>query len=285
MESTLEKLQKEIKQAQHIKDVLDERVKKLSEEELQYLSDIPKFKKQAENERAVCEEIVNKSNVFKSQLSAINNELKEKRDAILKANEDMEEISHNSKLVTDSIHKQSVECVNRIDAVKKREVDANSRENLIQAKENELEKIKSDIDSKNDKLNISMKRWEELRSKNEKDLESLEQKKSELDKRENLFNENRKSAIQQEEILKDKIQDSDRIIKNNTNLTAELELKKSDLNKEISKSATLQESLSRNISELENEKKRIKIMELRVKKMAHDSGLDKELQELEESLK
>lgn len=285
MESTYEKLQKEIKQLQHTKDVLNKRIEELSKEELQYLTDIPKFKKQAEDQKNSTDGIIEKTNLLRNNLSSVNNELKENTSILEKTKSDIKELREESNAVLNDVIKKRSSVEKLYIDVKNRESKCVEREKNIESKELSLKETEKIYENNKKELSDSIKRWKESNDKLILDNEKLLLSKKELDSEKNKFYEIRKSYFDQEEVLKSKILEADRIIKNNSVITIELELKNKKLDEETSKSIRLQDSLSRNISDLDNQRKFVKVMELRVKKLAHDAGIDKELQELEASLK
>ena len=88
-----------------------------------------------------------------------------------------------------------------------------------------------------------------------------------------------------QQFLKERMDSVNRMIKDNADIKTGLLKQSEKMEAEIKKTQSKQDALDKAIADLKNEEKRIKILELRVIKMAKDANIEKELKDLMESLK
>lgn len=285
MESTLEKLKKEVKAVQHIKDTLDKRIEQLSKEELKYLADIPAFKKQAEDARIQGEEISKKVSVLRQALRQSDDAVKSNREILAATQKEMQELRDNSQKILDNIQEEKEESRKRILDIKNREVLCGDREKLIEKRELACNQREVHLSRDEFVLQDRIMNLAKDRAALDQELELHKSNVGNHASNVRILSEKTAETNSLREVLKSKSGDLETLIRHNEELQLDLILQKKDLADQIEKSKFLQSSLDSNIRDLENEKKRIQVLELKVKKLAHDKGLDAEIKELEEALK
>lgn len=281
----LEHLKKEILASKHIKEVLDSRIQDLHKEEVRYLDEIPSLKREWQKHNIILRELREKCKDVDQSWSSAKEELKILRKSIDSEQLKLSDLIKKNELALTILDKKEEEL--KVDASKLRDREDSVRSREIKCDSRELACIdREEIVFKGEvELNIIREDINKLYKKLESDIEIHKSRMLNHEKREAVLLENKKYHVSQEEILKQKMQQAEKIIKDNAILKNQLMLQAEKLSKEIRLANEKQTSLDRNISDLTNQSNALKIKELKVKKMAHDAGLIKELKELEESIK
>lgn len=279
------KLVKDVDQLKHVKEVMDKRVKELHVQEMKYLDEIPELRKTWEKQKYLIDIYESKYKDAYKALEDINVKYQNLKKLAVIENEKLgnliESNSKESFLLNkqkEDIKDQSNELRIREEALRVRERECDARELVCIDREEAVFKSEVKLKKLQEFVNISNKELEA-------NVEIHKIKVSKHDKKEADFIENKKYHSFQEEELKQKLQQIDKIIKENSALKSQLLLQADKLSKELQIAKDKQVSLDRNIADLDNQSNVLKIKELRIKKLAHDNGLIKELRELEASVK
>lgn len=281
----VEKVKKELKSLQLSKDNLLLEINNLSSQKVKYINEIPHFKILADSERDITNELLDRNSKLKEQLSCLNNQIKDLTLLVNDSKSYLEILKNDSDKLYYRLSDKNKEYEKRLIDIKERESSLLKAERLFSIRENEIinaDKVNSQKEIlftiKEDELNQKI-------NKLELDIEFHEYDKYSYAKNLEEYSNNLMKLEEDNEILSGRIKEFELIVRKNVDLKSELLAEKNKLNEEIIKTKSMQDSLSRNIEDLDNKEKKIKIMELRIKKMAHDAGLNKEIKELEESLK
>lgn len=281
-QSELSKIVNELK---HKLEIGEKRVKELYDEEMRYLNEIPEYKKQAEESRGIYKELSNKVDIINKQLISSKNELINSNKLKDESMRDLEDLKITHSKIIEETKQMNEKITIRHEELKK-------RESLVQDREDSC--VIREIFNKNieDALNQRDSEIKEKESNINKRNESLEDKLETHRNNVELHNKNVKGLIEEKEIhsnneilLSDKIGKSNRLIGDNVRLKHDLLLQTEKLAEEIKITQARQVSLDKALEDLKNQENVLKIKDLRIQKMAHDAGLQKELKSLEETYK
>ncbi len=273
-------LLKSVSELKHKLEIGEKRVKELHDEEMRYLQEIPVYKKQAENESAKLKEVSNLVVSVSIELEKLNNQVKENNSSLDKSKSDMNELSINSQIILDSIQKEKDDSRRRSLEVKNSEIAVQEREVNCVSRETFHKKIESDLDKRESDLSKLENEFKDKAGKLTDDILVHQGKVEEHGKNLESLAERKKFHSEDEELLKNKLAKADKLIKDQIELKSGLILQSEKLDKEISITKAKQDSLDRHIADLVNQENALKIKELKIRKMAHDAGLVKELAEL-----
>lgn len=274
-------LQKEVKILEQRKFELNNAIQNLSNEKIKYLEEIPKSKKWAEDQAERANIISVKTDNLVKELNSKNQDLKDINSLIVQANKDLNDLKDAHASEIPALEDRKLEIINRTKDIKDREVALNQR--LAIAEDKERKNLAQDNINESKLLDISKKQKEYIEASQylESNRKSLTDRENEHVKNESLFNENKKDYINKQDILKYKLEQANVLIKDNEKLKRELEFQKKSLKDATDRMEERKLSLHNNILALNNREKELQIKDLRIRKLAHEAGLDKELAELQ----
>lgn len=278
-------LVKSVSELKHIKEVMDKRVKELHSEELYYLGEIPKIKEEYQQNRLKIDQL----NCQLSELSVIVNkhksDIEKYKDVIANENKSFLELkSTQDKIIKDTFDINE-KIKQRHSDLKEKELSISNRERLCDSREIQNNKKQSDLDNREVELIGKDKKISSSYAELNVSIENHNMDKSHHDNNVLSLHELRKFHEEDKQKLNNKLAQADRLIKENTDLKASLLLQADKLSKEVRIAEEKQKSLDRALADLSNQENVLKIKDLKIRKMAHDAGLQKELKELEESTK
>lgn len=263
----------------------ESRNKELHNEYMEYLKDIPVYKKQAEEGRAAVKETSQRIAELRVSLSALDDQIKQSNKDLAEAQSGMQEIRANSQIILDKIQEEKEQS-------RKRVLDAKSREVVASGREKELDERKVALDMRDKETDqresLILALEEESKIKNGELSKKIDAHNLGVTIHANKVDDliqSKELHAQEEQILANKSMKVEKIIKDNIELKASLLLQSEKLSKEITITQGKQVSLDRALADLVNQENALRIKELKIKKMAHDAGLEKELKALEASLK
>ena len=281
----LANLQKSLAETKHIYEVMDKRVKELHIEEMRYLEEIPKYKKQAQEEKQVLLKLESGIPIARKELENITEQFKKIKELVIGEEEALREVKaaghniekecaikksnilrqeENIKMMQIILSEREGDCVNKEEFNKKVELDLDNREIEIKNKERALEHGYQELNSSIDSYKSNLSDYaEKLRS----------------------LNEQRKFLEDDKQLTQDKLQKADKILKENLATKASLMLQADKMSNAIKSAEDKQRSLDRALADLVNQENVLKIKELKINKLIRDHGLQKELKELQESVK
>lgn len=280
----LAQLKKDIFSSRHIKEVLDQRIKELSEEEMRYLNEIPSYKHQAKNEAVKAGDTVRLTEATRSELNKVNLELSSIQLEVAKQSEIIRnrvnvarEIEKKCEDREYSVDYREHQCANRELTVQLREKQCDEKELALIARDEAVfkdefaaSKNKREVQEANERLNDNLKSYSNNLEVHARNLAVLDQRK--------------KFMSEDEQILKIKLEKAERLVRESVEIKAQELLQADKLSKELLACKHKQDSLDRNIADLKNQENVLKIKELKIKKLAHEAGLEKELRDLEASM-
>lgn len=161
-----------------------------------------------------------------------------------------------------SLDRQVLGRTEKILEVKQGELTKGQKE--LNLKEGNLSSNRADIEDKKDRLNRLLKEAQEVKAQYESKFEYIEKEES---------------------VLKSKIIEHNKAIEACQIQEQKTEALNEDLAQIIKETEAKGQSFDKMSTELENERKRVEILDLKLQKLARDKGLEKELKELKESLK
>lgn len=281
----LERMKKEVAVLNNTKSTLENIIQNLSKEKVKYLEEIPKSKKWAEQQKELTETVSAKTSLAVKALSEANQKLKDVKKLIEAEENKLSALKLENEIELGSLFDLRNKNNNESEDLKKREVAVRDRLNLAGTKEAENEKNALAIIQKMavlEKNNMNFlkasavlnARTEELNSAVETHIQNVK-----------VFESNRIIYSNQLEGLKYKLAQANNLISETNELKSNLVRQLKKLDDSIARSEEKQKSLDRNISDLATKEKALQIKDLRIRKLAHEAGLDKELVELEQALK
>lgn len=276
---------KEVNDLKTKKDLMEKRINDLHAEEIRYLDEIPTFRKQFEEHKNILSVASSKTVIARKELTDVNDELRKVRSLIIEEKKSLENINNEHINAIEEIRKEKI-------ILSKLNYDIKNRESKVQERERTCDSIElSHIDKNEELFKRQVKLNREIDDMNinkkelDKDIESHIKSKIVLDETVNRLTQAKKFHEEDKQVLKDKLEKADRLVKENSEIKAQLLLQAEKLNKEIELCKSKQSSLDKNIADLVNQENTLKVKDLKIRKMAHDAGIQKELKELEESIK
>lgn len=278
-------LMKSVLELQHKLEIGETRIKELHCEEMRYLEEIPIYKKQSEDAILKANNDSKQAVIVSDKLSKFYKELDQVKDLIVdqemlwsnlkdtqkKIIEETRIINEQVKIRQQDLDKREESVLNRENLCDSRDIEHKTKYSELDSRELEMLQKEKEHTSNVDKLNSDI-------NVHNNNIETYEEKII-------LFNEHKVFLEKDKEVLKNKLQKADILINSQVELKASLLLQAEKLSKEVSLTQSKQISLDKALLDLVNQENALKIKELKIKKMAHDAGLEKELKELEESLK
>lgn len=275
------KLEKEVKILEQRKLQLDGIIENQSKENLRYLDEIPKSKKWAEEQREQAQVIADKTTEVRKELDIRAQELKDLRHTIA-----------DETIALENIRKQNSEELKSLvgirEEIKQKTADLKARESALRDRTNLAETQAKDLAKKSEDLDSEYAEAQKVKAELELAKSAIETAKKELSDRQSKFNaalalfeENKKVTFNQEQEIKFRLDEARNVIQKNEQILTESAATKRRVEGELLKLQAKQASLDRSIAELDNDKKKLQIWELKIKKFAHDNNLDKELADLQ----
>lgn len=278
-------LLKSVSDLKHKLEIGEARIKELHSEEMRYLEEIPVYKKQAQESKIQASEASGKVAPLQKILEDAQKELIKVQGLTARENQSLLEIKETEKNIIEENKIINEQIKQRHSELKQREFSIADREKCCDLREVGYKDIQFGLDNR--EVEIS-KKEQDLNKSHEKLEDKLETHKNNVElhnaKVDSLI-EAKESHLQDEQILANKQARVEKLIKDNTELKAALLLQSDKLSKEITITQGKQVSLDRSLADLVNQENTLKIKELKIQKLAHDKGLEKELKELQESLK
>ncbi len=261
------------------------RIKELHAEEVRYLSEIPNYKKQAEESKIKAGESAGKVTPLQEMLENAKKELIRVEGLTIRETQALAELKEIEKKIIEENKIINEQIKQRHEKLKERELVIDDREKKAEAKEIHNNRFESELDNRQVDLSQREKEidlgYQELNSR----LEIHDNNLSVHAESVRSLAERKKFHAEDEQLLKDKLAKADKFVKDQIELKVNLLLQSENLKKEIELTKAKQVSLDKNIADLVNQENVLKIKELKIKKIAHDAGIEKELKELEASLK
>lgn len=281
----LAQLKKDIISSRKVKDDLDSYVKTLYEEELRYISEISAYKKQSEENKFKAEEASKQCAIVNDKLSKFSMELQQVKELINKENLSLNELKETQQKIIKETSEINLHIQSRHAELKDKEKiyeyqinKINSLDLINKTKEAELIKREVEINNKEVALEHGHKNLESAIEIHSNNVSIHSQNVRSL-------SEMRKFHEEDENSLRDKLNNADRLVKEQIDIKVSLSLQEENLKKEIDTYKRKQDSLDKHIADLKNQENLLKIKELKILKIAREAGVEKELKELEESLK
>ncbi len=278
-------LQKEVTQLRHVKEVMDARLKEMHIEEIKYLEEIPIYKKRSDDAKNNYLKLEAQSVPLKKELEGIINELKKVRSLVIEEEKALDDIRNK-------IHDINNECSIKKLELSKIEKDLKLRQELVTVREADCNsrdafhrKLEFDLDKRD--VEISKKELALEHSHNDLHTERISHESNVRTYDENVrsLTEQRKFLEEDKQLIKDKLAKADKLIKDHCDLKAQLLLQADKMSKAVRTAEDKQIMLDKALTELTNQENTLKIKDLKIRKMAHDAGLQKELKELEASIR
>lgn len=264
---------------------LDIKVKKLHEEEIEYLRDIPSYKNRSELAKNNYLKLESQSISLKRELEGVIRELNKVRFLVIDEEKSLKESKDRKLYISKEISDSYIELNKKIFDINNRELLVGIREKDCNSRELFNRKIESDLDNREVKLNYL---------ENEFNIKSNELINSIVlhEENKNIHCDNIRSIIEQRKfieedklLVRDKLSKADKLVKDNCELKAQLLLQADKASQAIKTAENKQIMLDKALSELEHQENILKIKDLKIRKMAHEAGLQKELKELEATIK
>ncbi len=281
----LAQLKKDILTSKKIKEDLDIHIKGLHSEELRYLGEIPQYKKQSEDAKNRKVELENKIIPIRKEFDLVLQELTKVKDLVVKEEKALIQTREYGHNVEKECAIKKVDLAKREEFLKVREEAVHGHEKDCVSREMFYKKVEFDLDNK--EINIKSKECaldkahQELLSAKNSHSKNLENHTERV----NSLSEQRKFLEEDKQLVKDKLGKVDKLVKDHCELKAQLLLQADKASKSIKSAEDKQIMLDKALNELQHQENTLRIKELKIRKMAHEAGLQKELKELEESLK
>lgn len=281
----LAQLKKDIENSKHIKEVMDQRIQDLHAEEIKYLEEIPSYKKRAEDAKQTYMKLDAQNLPLKQELQKMVNELAKVRGLVVEEEKALRETREAGHSIEKDITIKKTDILKREEFLKIRESSVQEREKEQSSKDSFHKKIENDLDKKEVEINNK----QQALNQDHKDLNyMLELHNSNLSTHaENVCSlaEQRSFLEEDKLVIKDKLTKASNLVSEHIELKQQLLLQADKASKAIQAAEDKQKMLYKALDELQHQENSIKIKDLKIRKMAHDAGLQKELKELEESLK
>lgn len=278
-------LLKSVESLKHKLEIGEARVKKLHDEEMQYLKEIPEYKKQSSDSRNIHVELLGKTISLMATLSIEQKKLDKIIELTTQESNNLNNIIETQKKIIQETKEMNEKIKQDHMQLKQRELAVSDREKSCDLREICNKNRDSELDNREIQLNNRNSQQNDMSILLQANIDNHNRNVNEHIKKVDIFIQTKELHLQDEQILKDKLQKADRLIKNNSDLKSQLLLQSDKLSKEITITQSKQVSLDRSIADLKNQENAIKIKELKVNKLIHDNGLEKELKSLQESLK
>lgn len=278
-------LLKSVADLKHKLDVGEARMKEMHVEEMRYLEEIPVYKKQAQEAKLQAQEAQEKVIPLRKDLDSANAELIKARGLTIREEIALKELKETQSKIIDETKTINEQVKQRHEKLKERESMVENREKLCDSRDIEHKNKESKLDNRE----FELLKNEETHKNNEKKLIediSVHDLNVTLHRNKvNTFIESKELHLIDEQNLSIKSQRVERLIKENTELKSQLLLQADKMSQATKLAENKQVSLDKALADLINQENSLKIKELKIKKMAHDAGLQKELKDLEASLK
>lgn len=273
-------LLKSVNELKHQLEIGEDRMKELHSEEMRYLEEIPVYKKQAEESKNSHGMIEGKTVSLRIELDKVSKELERLKLLVIQEEKSLSDLKNTEKKII-----EETKIMN--DQIKQRHEKLKERESVSAGAINDIEIITGSLNNKESELDKREFAISQRESKHKEDSDILDShievheiNVNSHNDRIRTFEEQKRFYIEDEQLLKDKLGKADKLIKDQIELKASLLLQTEKLKKEIELTQAKQVSLDKNIADLVNQENALKIKELKLNKMAHDNGLIKELAEL-----
>lgn len=275
-------LSKQYNDLKHKLDIGEARIKELHEEEMLYLKEIPIYKEQANLSKIKAEEASGKISPLQKIIDDTQNELIRIQDSTAKENQALRELKETQLKIIAETKKINEDIKVSHEKLKQRELAVGDREKsceLIEVghvnRDNDLDKREIDLENKGKKLNDEHIKLNDL-------IECHHNNVLEHNKKVDIFIQTKELHLQDEKMLSVRQEKLNKLVTDNAKLKADLLIQLDNLSKELSVTKRKQDFLDRSIADLSNQQNALKLKELKIMKMAHDAGIQKELKELEE---